>query len=176
VGDDLIPEHFMNLKSPEVPLKLVNDYANKAFSVKIPTAIPKIGFGSLLEGVKAQFDLVPYKVTGDDLAYDDAEKLKNLLIDSLIDDIEYLSEKRGLYLGVEHSSPFLGLSHKGADGVITKVSFAYISTRRQVMFSYGDVKYLYEPGLFAGLLANYVPPEVNFKTEFRRMLGLGKDS
>jgi integrative and conjugative element protein (TIGR02256 family) len=176
VGDGHIPEHLMRLEKHEVPLKFVNEYATKAFTAKKPTVIPKIGFGSLLEGIKSQFDLVAYEVTGEDLAYDDAEKLKSFLIDLIVEDIEYLSEKRGLSLGVEHSSPFLGLTHKGADGVITKVSFAYISTRRQIMFSYGDVKYLYEPGLFASLLANYTPPEENFKTGFRRMLGLGKDS
>jgi len=176
VGDELIPEHLMRLKNPDMPLKHINEYSNRAFSMKKPTPNAKIGFGNLLEGIKSQFDTIPYRVASDDLMCEDAEQCKNFLIDSLIEDIEYLSEKRGLSLSVEHNSPFMGLSHKGIDGVITKVAFAYIATRRQIMFSYGDVKYLYEPGLFARLLADYVPPEDSFKAGFKRMLGFGKES
>ena len=176
VGDELVPGHLMKLKNPDVPLKFVNEYAIKGFSARKPTAIPKTDFGDLLDGIKSKFDLVPYEVSSEDLMSEDAEKHKDFLIDSLLEDIEYLSESRGLSLSVEHSNPFLGISHKSASGIITKVYFAYIATRRQIMFSYGDVKYLYEPGLFAGLLADYVPPEANFKAGFKRMLGFGKDT
>ena len=176
VGDDLIPKHLMRLKSSEVPLKAVNGYANRAFSGKNPTTTPKVDFATLLEGSISKFDPIPYEVLSEDLMSNEAEKHKDFLIDSLIEDIEYLSENRGLSLSVEHSNPFLCLVHKGLDSTITKVYFAYIATRRQIMFSYGDVKYLYEPGLFARLFANYVPADVNFKTGFRRMLGLGKNN
>ena len=128
VGDEFIPEHLMKLRDSEVTMKLVNDYAIKGFSGRKPAATPKIGFGDLLEGVKSKFDPVPYEVASEDLMSDDVEKYKDFLIDSLIEDIEYLSEKRGLSLSIEHSNPFLGLSHKGANGATTKVYFAYIAT------------------------------------------------
>ena len=172
VGDELIPKHLMELKSPEVPLKYVNGYADKAFSRRTANATPMLDFKDLLEGVKSQFDVIPYSVSGEDLMSEDTEKHKDFLIDSLVEDIEYLSEKRGLSLNVEHNDPFFCLAHKGKDNTITKAHFAYIATRRQIMLSYGDVNYLYEPGLLARLLANYVPAEVNFTTGFKRMLGL----
>jgi len=175
VGDDLIPEHFMRLKNYEVPLKYVNGYSSEAFSGKRPSSAPKIDFRELIDGVKTNFDPIPYEVARDDLIPNDEEQYKNFLIDSIVEDIEYLSDKKGLHLKMEYNNPFWCLSHKGADGTIAKVYFAYITTRRQIMFSYGDVQYLYEPGLLAGLLASYVPPEDSFKSGIMRMFGIGED-
>lgn len=175
VGDDLIPEHLMQLKKPEVLLKYVNGYADKALSGRKPIAIPKINFGDLLEGIKSKFDIVPYEVPSEALMSDDAEAHKNFLIDCLVEDIEYLSEKRGLSLNVQYSEPFFCLAHKGANGTVTKVHFACLATRRQIIFSYGDIKYLYVPGLFTKLLADDVPAKVTFMTGLRRMLGLDNE-
>ena len=176
VGDDLIPEHLMELKNPDQPLKYVNDYFNKASSGRAETAKPKIGFGSLLDGIKSHLNLFPGEVSGEDFMSETVEEHKDLLIDSLIEDIEYLSEKRGLSLNVAHSSPLLTLSHRGADGTITKVDFAYIAKTQQILFSYGDVNYLYKPGLLAELLDGYVPADVSFKKGFKRLLGIDKDT
>ena len=173
VGDDLIPEHLMRLKKHEIPLKYVNGYANKGFFRKNPSSTPKIDFRGLLAGVKANFEPVPYEVPGEDLKSDDAEQCKDFLIDSLLEDIGYLSDKRGLSLRIEHDNPFMCLSHKGIGGTITKVYFAYIAEKKQIIFSYEDVKYLYEPGLFAQLLADYVTREEILGAGIKRLFSLG---
>ena len=176
VGDEFIPEYILKLKNPDVPLEFAKEYTNKRFSVDKQIVTPKVSLGDLLEKVKQKFDLVPYEVSSEDLLFKDAEKYKDFLVDSLLDDIEHLTEKCGLSLHIEHNNPYVGISHKSVNGSITKIYFAYVSTRRQIMFSYNDVKYLYEPRFFTGLLTESVLSKVTFKAGTQRKIGFDINS
>ena len=175
VGDELIPGHFLKLKNAEQSLDYINGYAEKLYSGKSSSEKPKADFVRLIDGVKSKFNIVSYKITNDDINPEESEKHRDLLIDSLLDDITYLSETRGLSINIEQNSGYLCLSHKGADNIVTKVYFMYMAKKEQIVFSYGDVCYLYTPGLFSNLLADYIPLEVTFKSGLMRAFGLTKN-
>ena len=174
VGDDLIPKHLLQMKDSQQSLEYINGYANKSYSDKHTAAKPKIDFVRLLDGIEAKLQRV--SLPKEDFRPEEAEKHRDFLIDSLLDDITYFSETRGLALNVEQDKGTLCLSHKGADNIVTRVNFMYIAHKNQTVFSYGDTCYSYKPGLFAELLADYKSADVTFRSGFMNMLGLGKDT
>ena len=174
VGDDLIPRHLLCLKDKEQSLSYINDYAGKSHSEKASFSKPKADFISLLDGVKAKF--TPCKVDKVDIKPGEAAIHKDFLIDSLLDDITYFTETRGLALKVEQENGSICLSHKGANGTITKSYFTYLSHKKITIFSHGDAFFEYTAGMFSKLLADYVPPEKTFKAGLMQAMGLGKNT
>ena len=171
VGDDLIPKHLLQLRDTEKSLDYINKFADKSHGGNTFEK-PKIDFMKLLEGVKSKFQAV--SLVQEDFKPEEAEKHKDHLIDSLLDDISYFSETRGLALNVEQSNGVLCLSHKGAKNVVTKIGFVYVAHKEQIVFVFNDVCYLYRSGMFAELLADYEPPESTFKEELIRRMGINK--
>jgi len=170
VGDDLVPGHLLQLKNTDQSLDYISGYADKSHSGTVSIAKPKVDFVRLLDGVKAKFVLCT--VTKEDIKPAEAEKHMDYLIDSLLDDITYFSEIRGLALKAQQENGCMCLSHKGANGTITKVYFIYLAHREQIVFSYGDVYYVYKSGMFSNLLADYTPPDSTFKAGLLRAMGL----
>ena len=159
VGDDLIPSHLFQLKNTEKSLEYINGYSNKP-NVKTLFEKPKIDFVNLLNGIRS--DLEQILLVKEDYNFQEAENSRDLLIDSLLDDITYFTEIRKLALNIEQSKGVLCLSHKGVNNIVTKVYFMYIAQKKQIVFSHGDnICYLYTPGLFENLLKNYVPVKKN---------------
>ena len=173
VGDDLIPEHLLCLKKTKQSLDYINSYADKSHG-KGAFEKPKVDFARLIDGVKTKFQRVA--LSKDDYKPEEGDAHRDYLIDSLLDDITYFSETRGLVLSIEQNKGVLCLSHKGANNTVTKVHFIYVARKKQIVFSYSDVCYDYTPGLFAKLLTEYTPADVTFKSELRRVLGLGKEN
>jgi len=173
VGDDLIPEHLLQLKEVDQSLNYINSYADKSHG-KGSFKKQKVDFIRLLDGIKDKFQRVI--MTKDDFKPEEAEKHKSLLIDSLLDDITYFSETRRLALNIEQSQGTLCLSHKGANSTVTRIHFIYVAHKKQIIFSHGDICYLYTPGMFADLLADYTPADSTFKSGLLRVLGLGNEN
>ena len=174
VGDDLIPPDFFQLKNTEQSLEYINSYADRTHGGRSSIEKPKADFIRLLDGIKAKFQRVT--LVKDDFKPEEAEKHKDFLIDSLLDDITYFSETRGLALNVEQNKGTLCLSHKGVNNTITKVHFVYVAHKKQIVFAHSDVCYLYTPGLFANLLSDYTPADNTFKSGLLRAMGLGKEN
>jgi integrative and conjugative element protein (TIGR02256 family) len=174
VGDSLIPEHLQRLKCLEQSEHYINSYADKSHTQRASYAKPKADFIHLLDDVKAKF--TPCKVGKDDIKPGESEKHMDFLIDSLLDDITYFTETRGLALKVEQDNGHIALSHKGANGTVTKSYFTYLPHRKLIIFSHGEVFYEYKAGLLSGLLADYVPPEKTFKAGLMQAMGIGKNA
>ena len=173
VGDSFIPENLLQLKDAEQLLNYIDGYSDKSYG-KSTFEKPKVDFVRLIDGIKPKFQHVV--LSKEDYKPEEAESYKDFLIDALLDDITYFSETRGLALKIEQSKGVLCLSHKGANNTVTKVHFIYITHKKQIVFSHNDVCYLYTPGMFAELLADYTPADVTFKSSFMRALGLGKEN
>ena len=171
VGDDLIPERLLLLKNVEQSLDYINNYADKSHTEKRPLPKPKIDFARLIDVVKDKYTQI--EVTKEDLVPEKMKENIDYLIDSLLDDITYFTETRGLALKVEQENGCLCLSHKGTNGTITKSYFTYLSHREMIVFSHFDTFYEYEPGMFSRLLADYVPPEKSFKAGLMQAMGFG---
>ena len=174
VGDDLFPKQMLQLKNADQSIDFINNYADKSYTVKSSSEKPKVDFLRLLDGIKAKFQRVVLEK--EDIKPEEADKHKDFLIDSLLDDITYFSETRGLSLNIEQNKGTLCLSHKGTNNTITKVHFLYVAHKKQIIFSHGDNCYLYTPGLFAELLADYTPVDVSFKSGLMRAFGLGNEN
>jgi len=173
-GDELIPEHLLQLKKTEHSLEYINNYAAQSYTVKVAAEKPKVDFVRLLDGIKTKFQRI--SLTKEDLNVEETDKNRDFLIDSLLDDITYFSETRKIVLNVEQNKGTLCLSHKGISNTITRVYFIYIAHKQQIIFSYDDVCYLYTPGLFASLLVDYNPGDITLKSGLLRTLGLGKEN
>ena len=174
VGDDLIPEHLFQLKKSEQSLEYINGYADRSYTGKSTSEKPKVDFVRLLDGIKTKFQRV--SLSKEDYVPEEVEKYKDFLIDSLLDDITYFSETCGLALNIEQNKGVLSLSHIGANNTITKVHFIYIASKKQIVFSHGDICYLYTSGMFANLLADYTHADSTFKSGLMRVLGLGQEN
>lgn len=172
VGDDFIPEQLLQLKKADLSVDYINSYAEKSHTGKISSIKPKVDLVRLIEGIKTQFKVI--SLTNEDIRPEEAEKFRDLLIDSLLDDITYLSEVRGLSLNIENNNGFLCISHKGADNTITRINFMYIPNKEQIIFSYGDICYLYTTKMYSSLLADYNPVDISFKSGLLRAMGFGK--
>ena len=174
VGDNLIPERLMLLKNADNSLDCIDNYARKTHSPKKFAPKPKTDFAPLLEGVRTKFSPVPYRVNSFELTTETSEEFRSFLVDSLIDDISYFSEERGLSLSVEQNGGILSLSHKDADDIITKIYFAYVPQKKQIVFSYCDTQYLYYSGMFSKLLTDFSIADTTFKSGLMRAMGLGE--
>jgi len=169
----LIPKHLLQMKNTEQSLDSINGYADRSYSDRHSTVKPKMDFVRLLDGIESKFQTVT--VCKEDFKPETAEKHRDLLIDSLLDDITYFSETRGLALKVEQGTGSLCLSHKGANNTITRVYFNVVYGEK-IIFSYDDVCYSYTSGMFAELLTDYTPPENTFFSGLKRSLGLGNNT
>jgi len=178
VGDGYIPKHLLQLKNAEHLLGYINGYANRSYSDRGATAKSKEDFVCLLDGIRARFQ--PVLLSKEDFKPGEAEKYKDVLIDTLLDDITYFSETRGLVLNIEQNEGVLYLSHKGTDNTLTSICFTYIAHKRQVVFFYGDVCYLYHTRLFTNLLSDRNPQDTTVKSGLMinalAWIGLGKDN
>ena len=167
IGDDLIPENLLRLKKSDEALEHIINYANKSNK---KTVKPKMDLARLLEGIKAKFQ----PVSLGERKFTAFTKHGDLLIDSLLDDISYLSETRGLALNVEQNTGSLCLSHRGANDIVTKLCFVYDDKDKRIVFSYNDICYEYTSGLFANLMADYVSASSAFKDGLKLEIGIGK--
>lgn len=169
VGDDLIPPHLLEIKTHGEALKQINSYADRTRNTSVTQ--PKVSLSSLLMGVQAQFTSLGDELPLEDLMSDDVDNYRDFLLDAVMDDIDYLTDKRELSINVAFNNPFLCLSVQSV-----KVYFCYDTNKQQMVFSWDDNKYLYKSGLFTSLMADYVPAEASFKAGFKRMLGLVKEN
>ena len=167
VGDELIPPHLMQLKEHDTALKSINNYVNRPQAIR---STPPVSFFSLLSDVEGRFTPIMDEIPLEELMSDDTERYRETLIGALLDDIDYLTEKRELSVNASFNNPFLCLTIQAV-----KVYFAYNIKTDHIVFSWEDKKYLYESGLFAILMADYVPAEASFKTGIKRMLGFVRE-
>ncbi|MCL2295356.1 MAG: Mov34/MPN/PAD-1 family protein [Spirochaetes bacterium] len=174
VGDNLIPEHLLALRNAEKSLGYINSYADKLYSGNKTFDKPEIDFLRLLVSIKGK--LQKTTLSKDDYKPEEAEKYRDFLIDSLLDDITYFSENRKLALKIEQNKGVLSLSHKGSSNIVTMIHFIYVAHKKQIVFSHDDDCYLYTPGLFTNLLTDFNPADVTFKSGLLRAFGIGNEN
>ena len=169
VGDEFIPEQLLQIKNTTESLSYINNYGNKT-NDKIMN--PKLDFARLLEGIKPKFQ----PITLDERKLIAQDTHKDLLIDSLLDDVSYFTETCGLVLNVEQSRGSICLSGRSIIGTLTKICFVYATNINQVVFSYDDVCYLYTPGMFASLLTDSIAADSAFKDGLKREMDACKET
>lgn len=80
----------------------------------------------------------------------DEQKVRDLMIDALIDDIEFFSDEAGIEVTVLQREKYIVIVQEAIEG-ITRIYFAYSEKTEQVIFEYGGKSYFYKSGLFKEL-------------------------
>jgi len=177
IGDSLIPEHIKIPKSVTELQNQINGFEErKKGSAKSKTSLKK-----LMDIIKPhfvdEFNMNEDETDGE-VAHAEMEIL-NYLTESILDDISYLSEEKGIALTIEQDKEKNKIVLSQKDGT-AKISFGYLSASKQVLFSYDGEVFLYREGLFAELLEDS-PVEnegesrrASFKKEVLKTLGINK--
>ena len=144
VGDSLIPEH---IKAPKDIKSLQNHISGHEKK--------RIGLKTAMDSIKSHFvEAYDVKKPSVDEPIDtDTLCPHEYLIESLIDDISYLSEERGIELTVQQDKNENVVFLLEKDSMI-KIRFNYIDSLKKVLFSYDECLYVYDSGLFSKLLKN----------------------
>ena len=147
VGNDLVPEKYMKLKTPQQYEQIMQNILNPKF-IK-DELHPSISLKSFVEIIKPFFEdrAVSGKVERLKLS---SEELKNKLIDNTVSDISFMSDQIKIEMSVVQKEGLLVLVQESVDGVV-KVFFAYSEKRDSLIFQYNGKNYVYEDGLFENL-------------------------
>lgn len=146
VGDNLIPEKYLKLKTTECYEKLMygiqtsknQEELHRSISLKsfIKLLSPKFADREVKKSIKKSSENV--------------DKIKNILIDSVVADISFMSEDIGIEMSIIQKDGVLALVQDTVDGV-NKLFFVYDETDKKILFVYDGKNYLYEYGLFENL-------------------------
>lgn len=147
VGNELIPDKYLRLKPPERYEKIMDDilngYNNQA------DLHPSVSFKSFL-GIIKPFFLDRQISETIEQPKTQTETAKNALIESVVDDIDFMSDKLGIELQILQKNGLLAIIQNTIDGV-TKLFFAYDDNNHRTFFQYEGSNYVYEAGLFENL-------------------------
>lgn len=146
VGDNLIPEKYLKLKTPERYEKLMygiqtsknQEELHRSISLKsfIKLLSPKFADREVKKSIKKSSENV--------------DEVKNILIDSVVADISFMSEDIGIEMSIVQKDGVLALVQDTVDGV-NKLFFVYDETDKKILFVHDGKNYFYEDGLFENL-------------------------
>jgi len=180
IGDSLIPEHIKRQKTSTELQTYINGYEKRKSSAG-KSLVSRTNLKSLMDTIKANFDEFSMDEADAETTHVDSENpdFRDYLTDSILDDISYFSEEKGIVLTVQQEKDKNKIILSQKDGT-AKISFAYFPSLRKILFSYENRLYLYSQGLFSRLLKDS-PSEDNsesknnsFKSELFKAIGIIK--
>ena len=147
VGNHLIPEKFLKLKTPERYMQLMDNILNPSPVTNDLT--PSISLVSFIKKISPFFSdrKVTWKI---DKPQIDADELKNKLIDAVVSDVSFMSENIGIQMSILQKSGILTVYQDSIDGM-SKLFFIYDEKHDKIVFQYNGCNYIYEEGLFENL-------------------------
>lgn len=147
VGDELIPQKYLDLKTPEQYASLMHKRSNSAEI----TAIPKSA-ASLKNFVEMISPKLPeYRTDGKFAGTgENDQKIIEELLDQLMDDITFLTDEARVEMTVLARQGRIVFEQKNA-GNITQICFGYDEKKEAVIFKYDEEYYNYTSGLFKKL-------------------------
>lgn len=146
VGDNLIPEKYLKLKTPECYEKLMYGIQTSKNQEELHRSISLKSFIKLLSPKFADREVKKsIKKSSENVA-----EIKNILIDSVVADISFMSEDIGIEMSIIQKDWVLALVQDTVDGV-NKLFFVYDETDKKILFVHDGKNYLYEDGLFENL-------------------------
>jgi len=151
VGDELFPAELMAFKEPSTFESLM-----KKISAPTNTESPSdIGYHSSASFAGFLRMIAPYLneyLCKEIIAEPELEeqKVRELMIEALIDDIAFFSDEAGIEVTVLQREKYIVIVQEAVEG-ITRLYFAYSEKVEQTIFEYGGKSYFYKPGLFKEL-------------------------
>lgn len=147
VGNDLIPDKYLRLKTPQRYEKIMDDIMNGKNGTD--DLHPSVSFKSFLSMIKPFFTdrYISEKVERSKVP---SEAAKNALIEAVVSDIDFMSDELGIELQIVQKNGLLALIQDTVDGVV-KLFFVYDENKQRTVFQYEGMNYVYEDGLFENL-------------------------
>lgn len=147
VGNDLIPDKFLRLKTPQRYEQIMNSILTSQNDIS--DLHPSVSFKSFMEGIAPFFaDRRMHGKT--EYSKTPSEATKNKLIDGILADLDFMTESLGIELQILQQNGLLVLLQNSVDGV-EKVFFVYDEHNDRILFQYDHKKYIYEEGLFENM-------------------------
>lgn len=146
VGDNLIPENYLKLKTSECYEKLMYGIQETKDQEELHRSISLKSFIKLLAPKFKDREIKKRvsKLSGN------VDKIKNILIDSVVADISFMSEDIGIEMSIVQNDGVLALVQDTVNGV-NKLIFLYDEADKKILFLYNGKSYVYEDGLFENL-------------------------
>lgn len=148
VGDDLIPGELLKYKSVDRFTEIMNNLMSERVS-SLHIKKSNLSLRSFLEKISSSFK--EYKEMGTNsvaVREDDKEPI-DILLDSMIEDITYMSDELGINLTITQNDQYICVQDSGE--IKEKIYFKCIQPEQQIVFAYGDKCYEYSPKLFQTL-------------------------
>lgn len=147
VGNDLIPNRYLKLKSPERYKRMMSEMLH--FRNVEEEFYPSVSLDSFMKTLKPLFeDRLYTKILGK--PSDSDGDIRSKVIDAVLSDIMFMSKQIGIEMSVAQQNSCVTLMQNAIDG-ITKVVFAYSERDDKLFFQYDGKNYIYEDGLLESL-------------------------
>jgi len=149
VGDELIPDDLMELKSVQRFEEIMDDMLGRSPKNTIRSASLKAFMKKLHPYLEE------HKQKDNEFEMQPVEDSIDSLIDSFYDDIAFMGEKLGISISLQNEKFGIGLAQETVDG--TEIIYCYQDRNtEQYFFEYNEEMYIYEPSLLEKSFKKYI--------------------
>ena len=149
VGDQLIPDDFLKLKTPEKFFGIMNNTLNPQTGNEhqMNGYHKSISLSSFMSFISPKLDEFLCEVFETSNTLND-EDIQGRLIDEIVDDLTFMADKAGVETAISLNDSFLTVYQEAIDKT-TKIYFTFSVAKESIVFSYDKHCYLYHRGMFA---------------------------
>lgn len=166
VGDELIPEELMELKSVQRFEEIMDDMLGRG-----PKKNTVRGASLKAFMKKIMPYLEPYKQKDDEFELQPEEDAIDSLIDTFYEDISFMGEKLGIVLSLKNEKFGIGLVQEAVEG--TEIIYCYKDKNTgQYLFEYDEKMYIYEQSLLENVFKKYMEDQDATKRNINHRSGL----
>ncbi len=146
IGDNFIPEKYLKLKTSERFENMMYGIQTSSADRELHKSISLKSFMSMIapKFLDREVKCAIAKAT------EKEDEIRNVLIDSTVADISFMSEEIGIEMSIVQNDGVLALVQDTVDGV-NKLFFVYNDTDKKILFVLNGKTYIYEDGLFENL-------------------------
>ena len=150
VGDELIPEELMELKSVQRFEEIMDDMLGRG---QKKNSVRSASLKAFMNKIKPYLE--SYKQNDDDFELQPEEDAVDSLIDTFYDDISFMGEKLGIVLALKNEKFGIGLVQEAVEG--TEIIYCYKDKNTErYLFEYAEEMYMYEQSLLENVLKKYI--------------------
>lgn len=166
VGDELIPEALMELKSVQRFEKIMDDMLGRGPK---KNTVRSASLKAFMKKIKPYLE--SYKQNDEEFELQPEEDPIDSLIDTFYDDISFMGEKLGIVLSLKNEKFGIGLVQEAVEG--TEIIYCYKDKNtEQYLFEYDEIMYIYEQSLLENVFKKYIEDQNTTKRNINHRSGL----
>lgn len=166
VGDELIPEELMELKSVQRFEEIMDDMLGRGPK---KNTVRSASLKAFMKKIKPYLE--SYKQIDEEFELQPEEDSIDSLIDAFFDDISFMGEKLGIVLSLKNEKFGIGLVQEAVEG--TEIIYCYKDKNtEQYLFEYDEKMYIYEQSLLENVFKKYMEDQKTTKHNVNHRSGL----